>query len=597
MATISLYADNVVKLTQELQANDARQMNGFLKQQLARCDEEMERLNEEMLGFAKEAKLLDGDKEMTAYLTERGNYDMKYESTRLDYETLDLKLNSVETELAKVSPAASRLQAARNELAQLLTRYTEQNPVVEEHKERIATLEADLRKESEATNAAPPSASESPIAVNLYLQRVELQTQRKVLADQLQKIDEVRNRLAEKLFQLPRKSMEYAKMKSKQASLESARQLLASRQREAELYADNSLGYYRVLQPARVEDVVSDTRTSKKILAGIAGAALGFLGVAAWFIGRELMDRRIKTPADLRWITKVPVLAALPEDIANDAQSRQAWAFRTWTRLQPKLKQADGALVCGLLSGEAGQHTTRVAELLADAAAWRGAAVLFISRQPVAERPSLPLTQALTQSVMEADQWLANQSGVVCLHADENWTWNAPQRAMLEGALQLWSRHAKAIVFIELPPATEPEALLMAECLPLVLWCGAKGQSSSESLATALATYRDAGCKLLGSFLDSAYRLRPSILNRLAGTALLFATTCAPAWGQEETIALAQPASLQDEAASAAPATRPEPPAAPTQAKLDSFALGPGDAVNIELFGHASSLRKEVVVR
>ena len=173
VAIVNNFADEVVKLTKELQAEDASQVNDFLKQQLTRCDIDLDRVNEEMLRYAKLSDLLDGDKELDAYLSERANFDLKYEAMRLDHETLDLKIQSVERELAKVSPIAAKLQKAREELTQLLTRYTEHNPVVEEQQDRIKNLEAELKRDDVPHEAAPPQAGENPIAGSLYLQAVD----------------------------------------------------------------------------------------------------------------------------------------------------------------------------------------------------------------------------------------------------------------------------------------------------------------------------------------------------------------------------------------------------------------------------------------
>lgn len=598
---ITRYADEVVKLTQELQAHDAQEMNSFLKKQLARCDADLLKLNEEILSYAEQAQLLDGDKEMTAYLSELGNLDLKYETLRLDYETLDLKLQSVERELAKASPTASSLQVARGELTQLLNRYTEKNPIVLEQMDRIKALEDALKSESESSHDEPPKGGESPVAVSLYLQRVDLLSQKNIYAEQLTKLAQIREKLADKLKQLPRKNLEYTQMRARQQALDSTRQLLASRQREAELHSENSPGYYRVIQDAHVEDVVTDTRMSKKLLAGAAGAAIGFFAMAAWYIFRELADSRVKTPADLRRVTHLPVLASFPAEMSSDASAQETWAFRTWTRLQMRLRTPGRALVCGLLTEREPENCAQLARMLGDAAAWRGAPVLIITKDPPGERPTLTLMEALGPCLSEADRWLDKGSGVVFLKVDEHWEWTSEQRGKLADALELWSRRTHAVIFVELPPASRPETLLMAERLPQILWVGAGGEPSDSSLAETLETYRHAGCHFLGAMLNRAPRLQPAFLNQFAGVLSVWLLALLPGtlvFGEDKPIELT---SLEDVGSRASATIKAEPvPAASAASEAppeQAYTLGAGDVINLEVFRQVGSIRKGIEIR
>ena len=593
---VACYAHEVVKLTQDLQAHEASEANDFLKRQITRCDAEMEHVSEEMLQYAKVWEMVDGEKEMDAYLSERGNFDLKYEGTRLDYETLDLKIQAVEKELAKVSPVTAKLQKAKEDLAALLGRYTEQNPIVEEQRDHIKVLEEQIKLETAAQQSPPPQAGDSPIAASLYLQRLELMSQKSVFAEQLQKLDDVRNKLTEKLNKLPRKNLEFAMIKARRQSLEAARQLLAGRQREAELFMENSLGYFRVLQNARVEDAVLDKRTSKKLIYGAAAFVAGFIAMALWFISRELGDGLMKTAADMRRITRLPVLAALPDDVGKDRTAQEAWAFRTWTRLHSKLKRPNAAIVCGLLAEAETEHCTLLGSLLADAAAWRGAAVIIITPRPPLDRPSMALTDAVTNSLSEANRWLDKGSGVAYLHTNEDWIWSAEQRNQLINALGIWGRNEQAIIFIELPPASQPETLLMAEQLPQLLWVGASGQRPGIALSETLATYRHAGCKLLGGLLNHAPRLKPAILSQLAGSALCVSFALFPISAQSAE----PPPILPLEAISADAAARPELKAKSDTlllSKSNALTLGAGDTVNIVMYGQPESIRKDIAIK
>lgn len=578
------YADEVVKITKDLQIFEAAQVNEFLKLQLKQCDADLTQLGEEMLRYAKEAELLDGDREMDAYLSQRANLDLKYEAVRLDHETLDLKIQAVEHELAKVSPLAVELQNARTELSELRTRYTDLNPIVEEKRERIKSLEDKLNSDGAAAMNVAPKAGESPIAESLFLQRIELLTQKFVLAEQLKKMELTRTHLTQKLNQLPRKTFEYAQMRAKRQSLDATRQLLGSRQREAELFMANPLGYYRVLRNATLEDVVTDHRRSKKFVYTFAAFGIGLLLVTFGYIFFELADRRVKTPADLRRLTHLSVLASITVDESNNAASRDTWSFRTWTRLQSKIRRADGAVVCGLLADSDSKDRSAMAVLLADAAAWRGATVLVITAKAPTDRPTLPVGEAVDLTLKDGSKWLDSGKGVLFLSVDESWTWSAEERARFEKALNIWSRRKEAVIFVELPPASQPEALLMAERLPQLIWVEGGGHQPSGTINETLETYRHAGCNLLGAMLNRAPRLRFGTMNPLGGVA---------------TILIIGGIAVMNSSATAASLEARQPAAATpdsTRPKLKSITLGAGDMVNITMYGHPELERKQVAL-
>ena len=596
------YADEVVKLTKELQAAEASEVNDFLKQQLTRCDIDIDRANEDLMRYAKLENLVDAEKEMDAFLSERREFDVKLEGMKLDYDTLDMKILSVERELAKVSPVAAKLAKAREELTQLLGRYTEQNPLVQDQQERIKALENDYKKEEQPHDYDPQQVGESAMASSFYLQRVEMLSQKSVIREQMKKLEVVREKLSEKLSQLPRKNFESALIRAKRQALQSTRQLLASRQREAQLFMDNSLGSYRVLQEAREDEVKTESRFSRKLTIGVGGFLAGFMLIAGWFIFRDLGDGRVLTPADLRRVTRLPVIATLPVELSNDRAASEAWAFRTWTRLQSKIKQPDSALICGLLSDVDTEHCSSIIELLADAAAWREAAVLFITTRPPSEKPKMLLSDAVGRALWDAERWLAQSSGVVYLEADSQWTWSAEQRSKLEGALAIWSRHSHAIIFVELPPASRPETLLMAEKLPQLIWIGGSGSKPSPTLSETLTTYRHAGCKLLGAMLNKAPHLQPSIINQFAGTAaafvIAFKMLALQAQEPANPVAYDELPSVKAEALEAAlkaPVSLPKETAsqAPTS---KSMTLGAGDTISISYFGRPEYSRPNLTI-
>lgn len=516
LAGLQAYVAEVLTLAREIQQRDAAEMNRFLQQHLATTDRDLIKINEELLAYARREQLVDADKQIDAWLGELGNYALKFESTRLDFETLDLKIHSIETELSKVSPAAAKLQSAREELAQLQLRYTDEHPNVLEAADRVKALEAGLETESRKLDA-PPKPGESTVAESLYLELVKLRSEKEVLGEQLTKLTAVRTALNEKLSELPRKALELARIRSRKTALETSRELLAARQREAALAEEGAQGSFRLLAMARPQDVIIVAPSKKLALVTAGGFSLA-VGMGAFvFALLALRDGRTLTRSDLNRATQLPVIGALPAAATNDGQKAADWAFRTWTNMHPTLltPATGGAIVCGLLS----DAPSSLPGLLGRAAGQRGASVIVISHQNT-DTPSIDLTTAIANPSSILQRLGRDPEESVHLSMDEQWQWTTAQRQQFATALSFWQQSRNTVILVELCAPDKAETLLTAERLPNLVWVGSGEGSVVANLKAQISIYRAAGCRFAGALLDKAPSFRLPLLNKIAAACL-----------------------------------------------------------------------------
>ena len=552
---LQAYTSEVLNLARELQRGSASEMREFLQQQIERTDADLVKANEELLDYGRREQLIDADKQMDAWLGELGNFTLKYETLKLDHETLDLRIQGVEKELAKVDTNAARVDAIRREVAELSVRYTNEHPTMMEAREKLAAMEQQIAAAGPRADA-PPKPGESSVAESLYLDLVRLRSEKKVMSEQLTKLNAVRDGLNERLSHLPRKAMEYARIKSKQQTLESSRALLASRQREAILFEENAQGFFKLFAMDRPQDIDSVPPTKKLAMATGGGVAAG-AGVAAFsVILLTLLDGRIRSSGDLRRATGVPVIGLMPQDPFHLHESEAAWAFRTWTRLQPMLViPARGeATVCGVMHEGDAVSASRMTHRLASAAVRRGLGSIAIVSS--AENPAFTLRDAVRDPELVFDL-LRHHRGEVCtLSTDETWTWTSEQRQQWAVALAKWRSSPELVILITLPSVEQPEALMLAEKLPNLLWVGSSGTTRVQSVSDSLRMYRDSGCRLVAAVLDRAPILKPMALARFAALLVLSANF----------------------------------------AHAQSLPLGPGDAVNINMPGMEGHEREAVPI-
>ena len=504
LQVLNLFGAEVVRLTRQLQEQEAAEVNRLLKQQLAKSDEELRRINEELLSFSKESGVVSVDKEIEAYLAKLGNLDLRFETTRIDQETLDLKIHALEKELSEHNPLAERAQVARDQLAELRGKFTDTNPVVVEQKDRVAELEKELR-EAPAQGITPPRQGESSLAASFYGELVQLKTQKQVLAAQLEKLKAVRVDVEAKLRGLPQKGMEYAQIKSRQQSLEAAQSLLASRQREAQIYEENPPGYYRFFE-AKPADVEVAGRTKKVILVTVAGGLLGVIFSTGLICLAESFDDRIRTAADAQRATKLPLAATLPELAGLGLAAQANWAFRTWMALQGRLSAgAHQGIICGFVASSPGEGVSTWIELLARAASLRDAPVVAVTNRASGNGAAVPLDDALRDPAA-----LARKPGsVTWVLTGADWTWDSSGRRLWQSACAEWGRAPGAVVLVELTGADQPETLLVAEALPQLLWVAGVGQARAPAVSQRLDTMRDARCRFVGLVLNREKKLFP----------------------------------------------------------------------------------------
>ena len=286
-----------------------------------------------------------------------------------------------------------------------------------------------------------------------------------------------------------------------------AQLLLASRQREAQLYEDNPLGYYRFFE-AKPDQVETVGRGKKLLLLAGAGGVLGALFSLALVCLAESFDDRVKTMADARRVTKLPLLASLPDLASLDVVAQANWAFRTWMALQARLSTGPNqSIVCGLAASTEGEGCSTWIELLARAASQREAPVLAITDRPPLNGVRLDLEEAL-----QSPAGVARPPGAVTwLVFGSAWRWDLKARLQWHAALEEWQRASGLVVLLELKAVEQPDTLLLAEALPQLIWLSGSHQALARLTSQRLSLLRHARCRFAGLVLNREKKLFPSL--------------------------------------------------------------------------------------
>jgi protein involved in polysaccharide export with SLBB domain len=323
-----------------------------------------------------------------------------------------------------------------------------------------------------------------------------------------------------------------------------------------------------------------------------------------------------------------------------EQSERAQWAFRTWTMLQGRLSpSANFGLVCGITSSTQGEGRSTFVNLLAEAASMTGFRVLTIATRPSSgpAQPNPLLTEedldgdlpnrepnhvpgtpgALTTSVLsspaQVTEKLTGPNSQPVVHIPlPGWVWNLERRKQWREALNQWRQIDNLVIFVELPPASMPEAVLLGSNLPNMLWLSQSGTAKASETQAQLETLRHARCNLVGAVLNNepGMSLRKRFPRWLSGLAILACIQISGAWAQDTGV----PAHTETAPEISGPATS----GANTPLESDSgsrtnlsfsivspsqraawqqrLTLGPGDILNLGLYGSPELTRTEVAI-
>jgi len=508
VSLVNVYTTNAVEFFRELQSKEAAKDNEYLTNQLAKMDADIVELNKRFRQVPQ-ADALKG--------------------------------------AGPLSPA-DKLKKANAELDELLARFTERHPDVIQKQNEVARLKKEVQNWIDSQAKSQDKAAEKTPLDDIELLRAQVQM------------------------------------------LVSTRITLATRQREAEQFAKNPPGYCNLFALAELNDAQLQDPKTKIAFLGVVGGIGGAGFVILLILFFELIDNRLKTAADLKRVTKLPVIAALGDIEKMHPSAQASWGFRTWTALQSRLSLSPNhGLVCGFTSSGPGQGRSTWIRLLAKAASQCGFRVLTvatlpsppfmqpdqeeqISREdaeaevygnhnenvmkgtetssPFGSDPSMAVANSVLSTPAQVTEKLTGDNPQPLVHIPlPGWVWSLERRKQWQSALKQWRNIENIVILVELPPACDPEAVLLAENIPNVIWLSDGSKADATESREQLQTLRDARCNLVGTVLNRApasARMRKRF-SRWVGAWPLLAAICLAAHSVR--------AEANDQATPAPPAT------------------------------------------
>lgn len=339
------YMAEVVAFSQDMQRKDADEADGHVKQTLQEIENDLVEAQKKLPAEARSSAMMSA---------------MEATSTAQPVSVTPRQLEQI--------------QAAEEELQNLLLQFTDIHPKVKAQRAKVAELRSRLpsgmsveqaagalpRTAAATSGAAPAPATATSVGITQELETA------------------------------------YYKVRQ----LEIMRQQLVLRQRAIQQFRANPPGNWKIVRQANLESVGVQKPTMKIGVVAVFFGMLGFVVAGLEVLRREVFDNRLKTEGDVARVTGLPVLGTLGDIREMPIAQREAWAFRTWIALQDRLAYSPNhGLICGITSSNVGDGRTTWVNLLAGAARKCGFRVLTIATKSTADMPGY--TEESTASAAE----------------------------------------------------------------------------------------------------------------------------------------------------------------------------------------------------
>ena len=267
------YGSEASAAAREIWLSQCQELNREVVQRLASVDEQLAQTSREWGDFQRRTLGTDFSGDEGSALRRLTELDRKTEGLRSQIAEGESVMQNLNREIARLSPA---LTAARDALAQALTRYTEEHPKVKELRAVLESFEAQCLPQTGSAQSSMLVLS-SPAAVSLYTRLMELKSQQTSLSRDLETTEQLRKDLRAQMADLPGHQAAYVRLKSQLEALRDQRFLLARRQQEVRL-AEADSGGVRIIASSSREGV----SRSPKIRSGLATGAWPGSEVCSW---------------------------------------------------------------------------------------------------------------------------------------------------------------------------------------------------------------------------------------------------------------------------------------------------------------------------
>lgn len=595
---VNLYGHAVVQLTKDLQRQEAEETSAFLQSELGNLDRKLDAINLEMLQFSRDETYIDGDKETEAYLRDLGNMEINLQEARIEEQSINMRISNLRDALRKHNPVATELRSAQEKLGSLLVQYTEKNPLVIEQQDHIDKLRKQLET-YDSPDTDDSAFTGAQLSDAIYLDLVKLKSNADSVVSRIAAWEAMRSKLQGKLERIPGKNLNHARLQARKSTLEEMRNLIAARQTEAKVYEKNALGYYRLFAETSADSALVSGSGKKVGVFGIAFGGLGFTLTLLFILLIELTNKKIITGNDVSRVTGLPLLGRLRTSTATEGKAFEHWALKQNATLKEALGLNNASyLEIGFMSPIPGEGKTTIIQALGNSEAQRGRKVIvMVNSPPFGESKNLTIEDAIKRPISAAECFASatkNDDQLLFVACPKDFDWTPERRSEWNEVRKEWQTIKDLAVLIELRSDLSANSIVFAESISNIVWISTSGTQTSAQISEVISILEHTNCQLKGAIVNREPNLFSGfpLIGRFI-TPFLTALMLVGTLFSTSNLVASEAGSKQENSTAQANPNRQRQNPAEWQRRLT---LGPGDTVDIGLYGYQNHLRKNVIV-
>jgi uncharacterized protein involved in exopolysaccharide biosynthesis len=251
-----IWAEEINAYTKRLQQTEAREVRAILEKEVVELEKQIEATSLEILEFSKDNGFLGGDSQVAAVLGKLSQIELELEAARTSVDAKKQQLETLTEQISHQSPIELQIKTAREELANLRSTYTDENPLVQTKLQSMEYLEGQIAKLKEAGKAELDAYTGTPLGNQLYLTIIGLRNELLEAESRIGSLEKLRQSTAARLTEFPAIISGYeALQKERDANIEGL-SLMKNRLKEAEIFASGAPGYWQVFQAPDPRSIV-----------------------------------------------------------------------------------------------------------------------------------------------------------------------------------------------------------------------------------------------------------------------------------------------------------------------------------------------------
>lgn len=291
----------------------------FLEQRVKSSKKELDDAETKLKNYQVKHKIFSTDNQMKSLAERITELDKVKAQNKLDMETAQAALGSINSQLSgagasiadspSIQQAKSKLVDLEAQKAGYVGKYTNENPKMKEINRQISSARSSLRREISAI-VAQKAPSSSAVQQKLLTDKFTNEAMIAVAQGKNDAIDQLEKKNADEIAKLPQTQQGYLQVKRDADVAQEIYVMLAKRLEEAKVA--------EAMVPTEVQVVDEATLPEKpikprKLLTLVLALFLGLFGGTGYTIARTLLNRKIRTAADVEQYLELPVLGVIPE--------------------------------------------------------------------------------------------------------------------------------------------------------------------------------------------------------------------------------------------------------------------------------------------